>query len=265
MSPSWFLLLFREIHVISPFIQQWWHVNLFKMVLPDRVYINVGGQRFLTKWATLQQPNCSRLSQLSASDPTYDPDNNEFYFDRSCLLFECVIDMHRTGTLHLPHGVCVPKMVDELRFWDIPIENVACCCWARIQEYTRTAERIQELRNIHENESAVGSGIEPRSNCKNSDIPVSQARITNADVSCFRKAANSIFNVMERPRSSHLAMVSNQPIDNKSRRSNNVLTCILCPSVRSLSNQCREIRKSVLPDNISTWTHWGRVTHICVI
>ena len=192
------------------------------MVLSDRVYINVGGQRFLTKWTTLQQPNCSRLSQLSTSDTTYDCDNNEFYFDRSWLLFECIIDMHRNGTLHLPHGICVPRIIDELSFWDIPIENVACCCWARIQEYARNAERFQELQNIQCNGTTVRSEKGPYTIFKTMDIPVSEAIKTKEDVSCFRKTANSMYNILERPRSSHLAMVSNKSVYSKGSRSDTI-------------------------------------------
>ena len=192
------------------------------MVLSDRVYINVGGQRFLTKWTTLQQPNCSRLSQLSTSDTTYDCDNNEFYFDRSWLLFECIIDMHRNGTLHLPHGICVPRIIDELSFWDIPIENVACCCWARIQEYARNAERFQELQNIQGNETTVRSEKGPYTIFKTMDIPVSEAIKTKEDVSCFRKTAISMYNILERPRSSHLAMVSNKSVYSKGSRSDTI-------------------------------------------
>ena len=178
------------------------------MVLSDRVYINVGGQRFLTRWTTLQQPNCSRLSHLSTTDPTYDPDNNEFYFDRSSSLFECIIDMHRTGTLHLPHGVCVPKMLDEMRFWDVPVENVACCCWTRIREHKSNAARIQELRTINDNETTAELDTNPNKDQPNQKSPAGRKRQFKVEVSCFRKAANSIFMVMDRPRSSHFAMVS---------------------------------------------------------
>ena len=187
------------------------------MVLSDRVYINVGGQRFLTKWTTLQQPNCSRLSQLSTSDPSYDPDNNEFFFDRSWTMFECIIDMHRTGALHLPHNVCVPKVLDEMRFWDVALQNVACCCWARIREHTNTSARITELQNIQDNATTsadrkskapytdIASLANPKSHM---EVP---RKVTKKD-SCLRKVAKSVFMVIDKPRSSHLAMVRNMLI-----------------------------------------------------
>ena len=183
------------------------------MALPDRVYINVGGQRFLTKRDTLQQPNCSRLSQLSTVDPTYDSDNNEFYFDRSWTLFEYILDMHRTGTLHLPSGMCVPKVLDEMKFWDVPVENLASCCWTRIREHKSNAARIQELKNMQHNDTTVGLGetsYEDKNFHANLKSPMAGPTEAKAEVSRFRKAANFICMVMERPRSSNLAMVSNE-------------------------------------------------------
>ena len=183
------------------------------MVLSDRVYINVGGQRFLTKWTTLQQPNCSRLSQLSTSDPSYDPDNNEFFFDRSYTMFECIIDMHRTGALHLSHNVCVPKVLDEMRFWDVALQNVACCCWTRIREHTNDSARIKELKNIQDNATTSSEG---KAKAPYTDT----AYLTNTKShgegppnakqkeSCLRKVANWVFTVLDKPRSSHIAMVS---------------------------------------------------------
>ena len=179
------------------------------MVLSDRVYINVGGQRFLTTWTTLQQPNCSRLSQLSIADPTYDSDNNEFYFDRSSCLFESIIDLHRTGTLHLPRGVCVPKVLDEMRFWDVPVENVACCCWTRIREHQSNTARIKELIKI-QNYDDTTTELEKSTSTDTTKLtpPATKQRVSEEAAPCIQKAVNYIFRVLNRPRSSHLAMVS---------------------------------------------------------
>ena len=179
--------------------------------------------RFLTKWTTLQQPNCSRLSQLSTSDPSYDPDYNEFYFDRSWTLFECIIDMHRTGALHLPHNVCVPKVLDEMRFWDVALQNVACCCWTRIREHTNDSARIKELKNIQDNATTSSEG---KAKAPYTDTAYLTNRKSHGEgppnakqkESCLRKVANSVFTVLDKPRSSHLAMVSNIDVLMRKRR-----------------------------------------------
>ena len=118
----------------------------------DKVWFNVGGMQFWTKWSTLRQPGCSRLSRLSLSDPEYDTQAGEFCFDRSGALFDCILDVHRTGALHFPHNICVPKILDEMAFWEIAPEKVACCCWIRIRDYCNSVKRVRTLRQ------ALGNG-----------------------------------------------------------------------------------------------------------
>ena len=183
--------------------------TISRMVQNYRVYINIGGQRFLTNWDTLQQPNCSRLSQLCISDPTYDSDNNEFYFDRSGSLFEYIIDLHRTGALHLPHNVCIPRMLDEMKFWDVPVENVASCCWTRIREHQNNAYRMEELRNMYGNETVIDFKKSQLTNKSHTNSSVSEPRKPGKELSCFRKATNYLLIVIDRPRSSYIALVSN--------------------------------------------------------
>ena len=116
------------------------------MANDEKVWFNVGGMRFWTKWGTLRQPMRSRLSRLSFTDPEYDPHTNEFCFDHSGILFDCILDVHRTGKLHMPHDICAPKMLEEMKFWEIPPGRVACCCWGRIWECCKSVKRVLTLR-----------------------------------------------------------------------------------------------------------------------
>ena len=116
------------------------------MANDEKVWFNVGGMRFWTKWSTLRQPMCSRLSRLSLTDPEYDPQTNEFCFDHSGALFDCILDVHRTGKLHMPHDICAPKMLEEMEFWGIPPARVACCCWGRIRDCCKSVKRVLTLR-----------------------------------------------------------------------------------------------------------------------
>ena len=120
--------------------------SLTKMVYGDTIWLNVEGQRFWTKWSTLRQPMSSRLARLTTSDQEYDPHANEFRFDHSGTLFDCILDVHRNGSLHIPHYICVPKVLEEMKFWEVPVEHVAACCWHRIREYQCELDRIAVLR-----------------------------------------------------------------------------------------------------------------------
>ena len=130
----------------------------------EKVWFNVGGMRFWTKWSTLRQPMCSRLSRLSMSDPEYDPQSGEFCFDRSGVTFDCILDVHRTGKFHMPHNSCVPKILEEMQFWEIPPEKVACCCWTRIRDCSDSVKRQRTLRQALGNDSRKGNGLTPNSN-----------------------------------------------------------------------------------------------------
>ena len=120
----------------------------------DKIWLNVGGMRFWTKWSTLRQPMCSRLSRLSLTNPEYDPQTNEFCFDRSGVIFDYILDVHRTGKLHVPHDICAPKILEEMKFWEVSPEKVASCCWGRIRDYCNSAKRVLTLRQ------ALGRGDE---------------------------------------------------------------------------------------------------------
>ena len=126
---------------LSPTLQE------FIMSMDEKVWLNVGGTRFWTKWSTVLRPMCSRLSRLNLSDPEYDPQANEFCFDRSGILFDCILDVHRTGNLHIPHDICVPRILEEIDFWEIPVEKVAGCCWLRIRDSFNTLKRVRKLHN----------------------------------------------------------------------------------------------------------------------
>ena len=177
----------------------------------ERVYLNVGGHRFLTRWATLKYGDCSRLSRLSTIESNYDPITNEFYFDRSASLFECILDLHRTGALHIPHDVCIPRIRAELQFWEIPLDKISCCCWARVQENDKMLLEVHQLRNTFRTEYLDGLGRNPdadRAFPENPKSPVCRQRPGGEKKTNWcRRAANSIWMLLDHPQSSYAAMV----------------------------------------------------------
>jgi len=78
----------------------------------DRVNLNVGGKRFVTSRTTLA--NAGRGSMLAAViDENWQlvPDvaSNELFIDRNPTYFSVLLDLLRTGELHVPPGMLNPQ------------------------------------------------------------------------------------------------------------------------------------------------------------
>ena len=97
----------------------------------DEVRLNVGGRIFVTEWETLRRPVGSKLCHIKTSDKNYNISKNEFYFDRGSSYFEHILDLHRTGSLHVPSTVCIPAFLAEMEYWDVGVEQIAPCCYIR--------------------------------------------------------------------------------------------------------------------------------------
>ncbi|XP_060067386.1 potassium voltage-gated channel protein Shaw-like [Ylistrum balloti] len=90
------------------------------------ININLRGTRFATTKSTL-----SRLPVSIAEDKrgTYDPNNNEYFFDRNPRIFHEILDYCKTGHLHLPENVCSQSSREEIAFWGVPQDSIQQCCW----------------------------------------------------------------------------------------------------------------------------------------
>ena len=175
------------------------------MPYENRVWLNVGGRRFWTTWSTLRHPMCSRLSRLQTSDYEYDPQANEFYFDRSGALFDHILDVHRTGTLHIPHQTCIPKVIEEMKFWEVPVEHVAACCWHRIRQHQYTLDRIHILGKTLQQNSGKTS---PQNT--SSVYPSFNGEDNPQKTSLFNRIRNCVWLFLDQPYSSYPAMVRPQ-------------------------------------------------------
>ena len=104
---------------------------------PDStVFLNVGGKRFEVLWHTLGQFPSSRLGRLhDCSSNTamleicdrYILTDSEFFFDRSPRHFESILNLYRTGQLHLVEGVCVQAFAEELAYWGLGTCRITGC------------------------------------------------------------------------------------------------------------------------------------------
>ncbi|MFH4979523.1 hypothetical protein AB6A40_006232 [Gnathostoma spinigerum] len=104
---------------------------------PDVLLINVGGRSArLPKYLLMKRDPMTRLAVFCSkphADRIHDCDayfekTKEYYFERSPVMFEYIIDFYVTGKLHRPADVCPMRLRYELEFWRIPIRLMATCC-----------------------------------------------------------------------------------------------------------------------------------------
>ncbi|CAF0943812.1 unnamed protein product [Brachionus calyciflorus] len=109
------------------------HVNSLEsnveVNMDDLIRLNIGGARYVTYMSTLRKIPNSRLSELDKTDDNYDIKNNEYFFDRSPLLFDYILNFYRTGELHVPLSECgsafsnakeaFTRIFDELFSYDL--------------------------------------------------------------------------------------------------------------------------------------------------
>ncbi|VDM76715.1 unnamed protein product [Strongylus vulgaris] len=84
----------------------------------------------------------------------YIVDAEEYYFERSSILFDAVFKYYATGQLHRPLDVCPQEFANELSYWKIPEAVMSTCCWrgynqlsASIEELTHKKDKSLEMRD----------------------------------------------------------------------------------------------------------------------
>ena len=169
----------------------------------DKVVINVGGVRHETYTSTLRNIPDTRLYWISENNtqlPEYDPNVNEFFFDRHPTVFGQILNFYRTGKLHCPNDVCGPLFEEELAFWGIDELQVESCCWLN---YKKHREAQANLDTIDGNES-------DRDSLSDMDMTVYGLvanSIRNRNHSCWKKYQPKVWSTFEEPYSSRLAQV----------------------------------------------------------
>lgn len=109
--------------------------------------INVGGTTFQTTMATLRRIPNTRLSHLSESSPEYRPDFDEYFFDHNPTLFQEILDLYRTGELHIPNNICGAVFSREMDFWEIPKYMVSECCIHSYHRYINDLDTITSIQD----------------------------------------------------------------------------------------------------------------------
>ncbi|KAF8353810.1 kvs-1 [Pristionchus pacificus] len=105
--------------------------------------LNIGGSPFRLKVSSIflrgDEGRLVKFAQLDhekrvAASDAYFMQSDEYYFERSALLFDAVFKYYATGQLHRPLDVCTHEYSQELSFWKIPENHMSPCCWRNMSE-----------------------------------------------------------------------------------------------------------------------------------
>lgn len=98
----------------------------------ETILINVGGQVFETYISTLNRLACKcKLTNELFLRRHFRANHGDFFFDRDPDAFRCVLNLLRTGQLHVPLNFCSTTLRNELLFWGADLDDVEGCCWSR--------------------------------------------------------------------------------------------------------------------------------------
>lgn len=95
----------------------------------EKVTLNIGGKRFITRRSTLRNVPGTKLAELDPTDTDhYDQRRNEYFFDRNPAVFAFILDYYRYGTMHIPRNICTRAIKDELNYWELKDGCISDCC-----------------------------------------------------------------------------------------------------------------------------------------
>ena len=112
----------------------------------DTVIINVGGVRFEVLRSTFQRFPGSKLANIEKLTQHYRTDKNEYYFDRSAIAFEIVLNFYRLGQLHPPTNVCSVLLKKELQYWGISDYLIEECCWLHYNSHMKKVKTLEKFK-----------------------------------------------------------------------------------------------------------------------
>ena len=112
------------------------------------VRLNIGGTIFEVNWSLLDKLPQTRLGRLRKCRSEeeileladgYDPEKNEFYFNRQPRNFNCILNFLTTGKLHLGEETCVIAFSQDLEYWEVDELYLEQCC---VQKYYQQRELL---------------------------------------------------------------------------------------------------------------------------
>eukprot|EP00795_Rhopilema_esculentum_P011472 gene11472-21686_t len=180
----------------------------------ERIVINVGGTRHETYIGTLHSVPDTRLywiTEKHTMSPEYDPDRQEYFFDRHPGLFSYILDYYRTGKLHCPADVCGPLFEEELLFWGIDEAVIEPCCWMNYQKHRDAEVNLQSFDSLDgddERNSVQPSDVENQGQLGEQDSRHLERRSTlNSIMRKWTYWQPKVWSTLEEPNSSKAAQV----------------------------------------------------------
>lgn len=131
--------------------------ELYAADLKREIVINVGGNRYLLPWSTLDDFPMSRLGRLRFCSSyeeiiqvcdDFDEGTNEFFFDRNPCAFSMIVSFLAAGKLRLLREMCALSFQDELAYWGIEESNLERCCLRRL------CQKLEDLEDFRKQEEA---------------------------------------------------------------------------------------------------------------
>ncbi|KAK3745865.1 hypothetical protein QZH41_013223 [Actinostola sp. cb2023] len=169
----------------------------------EKVVINVGGQKHETYSNTLKSIPDTRLYWIT-ENPTqlaeYDPNTQEYFFDRHPGVFAQVLNFYRTGKLHCPNDVCGPLFEEELAFWGIDELQVEPCCWLNYKKHREAQAQLDPF----EGRESDGDSVEDMDMTIYGLVGDS---IRRRNRTCWKKYQPKIWTLFEEPYSSVPAQI----------------------------------------------------------
>ena len=98
--------------------------------MASKVHIEVGGQPFKIPRDLLENGPPSRLQEMYRSASTSNK-HCVISVERPPEMFSAILAMYQTGELHIPMTSCPGAFINELAFWEIPVESLSSCCYNR--------------------------------------------------------------------------------------------------------------------------------------
>jgi hypothetical protein len=105
--------------------------------MAGRVRIEIGGQVFTIPRESLEKGPTSRLQKMYRSAfASYK--TRVIVEERPHEMFAAILAMYQTGELHIPLTSCPGAFMNELHFWEIPVELLSPCCYNRLDRFIKS-------------------------------------------------------------------------------------------------------------------------------
>ena len=111
-------------------------------------------------WKHLERRPLTRLGKLAKARSheeilqiadAYSLRENQFYFDRDAVVFNCILNFYRTDRLHVVDEICILDYQDDLDYWNVSHINLEVCCFDKFN--SRRDHILEEV----EKEKLVGA------------------------------------------------------------------------------------------------------------